>query len=259
LVVSVTDAARIEKLEQSLEEYRKLVRLLQEENERLKRGLLGQKAERFSTNEAQLSLAMLQMAFASDAPVTSEGPDAERIVAEYTRGKAKRKPLPEELPRVPIEILPLEVQHEGLDAFDQVGADVREVLERRAASTVVVQFIYKKVVRKDRDPNETTVVFSPDTVEMPIPRGLAGPGMLADTIVRRWQDHQPLNRLEGIYAREGLDLARSTICGWHDQLGVTAHSCCTFRGPVRAGTLRERRRGLLRRPSRTRIGPGRAR
>jgi hypothetical protein len=82
-----------------------------------------------------------------------------------------------------------------------------------------VQFIYKKFVRKDRDPSETTVVYSPETVEMPIPRGLAGPGMLADTIVRRWQDHQPLNRLEGIYAREGLELARSTLCGWHDQLG----------------------------------------
>jgi hypothetical protein len=62
LVVFVTDAERIEKLEGSLEkversldEYKKLVRLLQEENERLKRGLLGQKAERFSTNDAQLS------------------------------------------------------------------------------------------------------------------------------------------------------------------------------------------------------------
>jgi hypothetical protein len=43
--------------------------------------------------------------------------------------------------------------------------------------------------------------------------------LLADTIVRRWQDHQPLNRLEGIYGREGLDLARSTICTWHEQLG----------------------------------------
>ena len=25
--------------------------------------------------------------------------------------------------------------------------------------------------------------------------------------MRRWQDHQPLHRLEGIYAREGLELA----------------------------------------------------
>jgi Transposase C of IS166 homeodomain len=136
---------RIAELERSLEEYKKLNRLLREENERLKRGLLGQKAERFSTNDSQLSLAMLEMAFASGEPATAESPEAEQIIAEHTRGKAKRKPLPEELPRVPIEMLPLEVQKEGLDAFDQVGTDVREVLERRAASTVVVQFIYKKV------------------------------------------------------------------------------------------------------------------
>jgi transposase len=226
LVYFVTDAERIEKLEgtrdkleRSVDEYKKLVRLLQEENERLKRGLLGQKAERYSTNDSQLSLAMLEMAFGSGEPVAAESPEAEQLITEYTRGKAKRKPLPENLPRVPIEILPLEVQKEGLDAFELVGTDVREVLERRAPSTVVVQFIYKKFVRKDRDPSETTVVYSPETVEMPIPRGLAGPGMLADTIVRRWQDHQPLNRLEGIYAREGLELARSTLCGWHDQLG----------------------------------------
>ena len=46
--------------------------------------------------------------------------------------------------------------------------------------------------------------------ELPIARGLAGPGLLADTIVRRWQDHLPLHRLERIYGREGLELARST-------------------------------------------------
>jgi hypothetical protein len=46
--------------------------------------------------------------------------------------------------------------------------------------------------------------------------------MLADTIVRQWQDHQPLNRLEGIYAREGLELARSTMCTWHEQLAGLA-------------------------------------
>jgi hypothetical protein len=37
---------------------------------------------------------------------------------------------------------------------------------------------------------------------------------------RRWQDHQPLNRLEGIYAREGLDLAKSTLCTWHQTLAA---------------------------------------
>jgi transposase len=59
-----------------------------------------------------------------------------------------------------------------------------------------------------------------ETVELPIERGSAGPGLLADTIVRRWQDHQPLHRLEGIYRREGLELSRSTMCTWHMQLAT---------------------------------------
>ena len=29
-----------------------------------------------------------------------------------------------------------------------------------------------------------------------------------------YADHLPLHRLEGIFAREGIDLARSTLCGW---------------------------------------------
>jgi len=56
--------------------------------------------------------------------------------------------------------------------------------------------------------------------ELPLERGLAGPGLLADTIVRRWQDHLPLHRLEQVYAREGLELARSTMCGWHGELAA---------------------------------------
>src|SRR3954468_12380435 len=88
-------SSQLAKLERERDEYKNLVRLLQEENERLKRGLLGQKAERFSTNDAQLSLAMLEMAFASGEPVGDGSPEAEQIIAEYTRGKAKRKPLPE--------------------------------------------------------------------------------------------------------------------------------------------------------------------
>jgi hypothetical protein len=46
--------------------------------------------------------------------------------------------------------------------------------------------------------------------------------MLAETIVRRWCDHQPAHRQEAIYARDGLELARSTICGWHQALAVSA-------------------------------------
>ena len=70
--------------------------------------------------------------------------------------------------------------------------------------------------------HQTSDLVVAEPADLPIPKGIAGPGMLADTIVHRWQDHLPLNRLTGLYKRDGLDLARSTICGWHEQLAGLA-------------------------------------
>jgi transposase len=230
LVVDVSDGGTVEQrlvalemqiaaVAQERDEYRKLVLHLREENERLKRGLLGQKAERLPKDDAQLSLMMLGLTLGADADaaVSAPAPPAEQTVAEHTRAKPVRKPLPANLPREEIEIVPPEVERDP-DAFELIGTETREVLERRPSCTITVALIYKKYVRKDRKRGEATQVLVPETVELPIEHGVAGPGMLADTIVRRWQDHQPLNRLEGIYAREGLQVAKSTICGWHEKV-----------------------------------------
>jgi transposase len=48
----------------------------------------------------------------------------------------------------------------------------------------------------------------------PIDRGLAGPGLLAHVLVSKYADHLPLYRQSEIYAREGVDLDRSTLAGW---------------------------------------------
>ena len=217
--------AQLRKVEGERDEYRKLVLHLKEENERLRRGLLGQKAERLPRNDAQLSLAILGMAMAgADSSSEAEAAAAaveKQLVKEHTRCKPVRKPLPVELPRVEIEIVPPEVEREP-DAFECIGSETREVLERRPAAVVAVKLVYKKFARKDRERGGETEVLVGETVELPIERGSAGPGFLADTIVRRWQDHQPLNRLEVVYARDGLDLSRSTLCTWHGELGELA-------------------------------------
>jgi transposase len=48
----------------------------------------------------------------------------------------------------------------------------------------------------------------------PIARGLAGPGLLAHVLVSKYCDHLPLYRQSQIYAREGIELDRSTLADW---------------------------------------------
>ena len=208
--------AQFTRVEHARDEYRKLYLLLREQYERLKRGLLGQKAERLGRGEnaAQLTLAMLGMLL-GDASAAAPAPAAPEIeVPAHQRKPAVRRPLPEHLPHVTIEILPPEVEREGRDAFEQIGCESRDVLERRPASVVIVEIQKPKFIRRAPRPDGPTQVLVAETPELPIERGVAGPGMLADTVVRRWQDHLPLHRLESIYAREGVEIARSTLADW---------------------------------------------
>ena len=210
-----------EKVVEEREHYRELYLKTLEQCRKLELGVVGQKSERLGQDEAQLTMAVLATMLGHNA-VAPEPVDT-RPVREHERQKPTgRKPLPETLPRVEIEILPDDVQREGLDAFERIGEDVSETVERRPGSLVVVRVRRPKFVRKDRERCAETAVAIAPVPELPIERGLAGPGLVADTIVRRWQDHLPLNRLEQVYAREGLELARSTMCGWHAEAAALA-------------------------------------
>ena len=48
----------------------------------------------------------------------------------------------------------------------------------------------------------------------PIARGLAGPGLLAHVLISKYADHLPLYRQCEIYARQGVELERSTLADW---------------------------------------------
>ena len=217
---------RLTKAETERDEYRKLIALLREEIERLKRGLLGQKAERIPKNDAQLSLAILGLLEAgkslAETPAPAHETAEETETITYERRKPARRAPPENLPVVTLEVIPDDVQRKGLENFERIGQDESKSVEKRSSAVVVLHTIRPKFVPKDRPKNAETTVVIAEPPELPIPRGNAGPGILAETIVRRWQDHLPLTRLESIYAREGLPLARSTIAGWHEQLSALA-------------------------------------
>jgi transposase len=220
-------AKRIEKLVEEREYYRELYLQTLAHCRKLELGIVGPTSERLGEHDAQLTMAVLATLLNQHHDQAAAPPpaDAEQPVREHVRTKPTgRKPLPENLPRVEVEILPEEVQREGLDAFERIGEDVSEAVERRPGSLVVVRVRRPKFVRKDRERCAETAVAIAPVPEQVIERGLAGPGLLADTIVRRWQDHLPLHRLEQVYAREGLPLARSTLCGWHAELAELVRS-----------------------------------
>lgn len=187
---------------------------------RLERGLLGPSTERLAKSESQLSLGMIDFMLSEREQEEIEDLQVSPVDAHTRKKPTGRKPIPDHLPRVDIEIVSDEVRREGLDAFVRIGEEVTEVLERRPASLVVARIIKPKFKRKDDSENAAIVVGR--TPSQPIERGLAGPGLLADTIVRRWSDHCPLHRLERIYARDGVHLARSTMCTWHTELAEMA-------------------------------------
>jgi transposase len=75
---------------------------------------------------------------------------------------------------------------------------------------VVAEKLPAVVVAERAKPGSIVIAELP---ERPIPRGIAGPGLLAYVLVSKFADHLPLHRQEKIFRREGLHLPRSTLCG----------------------------------------------
>jgi transposase len=90
-----------------------------------------------------------------------------------------------------------------------LGEDVAEMLERVRACFKVIRHVRPKLSCDACDR-----IVQAAAPSRPIDRGLAGPGLLAHVLVSKYADHQPLYRQSEIYAREGVDLDRSTLAGW---------------------------------------------
>jgi transposase len=196
------------------DEYRRLYLAMLERNKVLERGILFQGRERVLPPES-LALPLLGMLTGTtETPATPTDPPKKKDPPPPPTG---RKPFPKSLPRVDIEVIPPEVGQLGLAQFDRIGEDVSETIERRIGGVVVLRVHKVKFAPKDRGDEGVSIVQG-QMPPLPIPGGMAGPALLAETIVKRWEDHQPLHRMERSFGRDGIELARSTICGWHQQL-----------------------------------------
>jgi transposase len=89
------------------------------------------------------------------------------------------------------------------------GEDISEQLEYIPDSFKVIRHVRPKFSCSGCD----RIVEAPAS-SRPIERGLAGPGLLAHVLISKYSDHLPLYRQSEIYARQGVEISRSTLAGW---------------------------------------------
>ena len=171
---------------------------------KLRRTQFGRSSEQLDAmvDQLQLGLEELQINHAELTPSIEPAP----------RTVSRRKPLPEHLPRE-IHVHQPDSQCSGCGGMLRyLGEDVAEMLEYVPARFKVVRHVRPKLVCGGCE--HIAQVAAPSR---PIARGLAGPGLLAHVLVSKFVDHLPLYRQCEIYAREGVDLERSTLADWVGQ------------------------------------------
>src|SRR5436190_22775835 len=89
------------------------------------------------------------------------------------------------------------------------GEDVAEILDYVPARFRVIQHVRPKLACPACER-----IVQMEAPSRPIERGMAGAGLLAHVLVSKYADHLPLYRQAQIYAREGVDLERSTMAEW---------------------------------------------
>lgn len=189
-----------------------LIEKLRSELARLKRAQFGVSSEKLKARVEQLELAIEAL----------EVDEAERLAAapvvadavEASRARPARRPLPDHLPRE-------SVIHPGPCACPSCGGTLRRVGEDVTETLDYVPGRFK-VVRHVREAfacRSCEGMVQAPALHHAIARGRAGAGLLAHIAVAKFDDHLPLYRQAEIYARDGVDLATSTLSGW---VGATA-------------------------------------
>jgi len=174
---------------------------------KLKRLQFGQSSEKLSREIEQLEFELDEL-----NEDEAERAEARPAAAAKPASQPKRRPLPEHLPREEEVHEPSCTCPNCGGAMRKLGEDVTEVLEYVPASFKVIRHVRPKLSCRSCE----TIVQAP-MPSLPIERGRPGPGLLAHVLVAKYADHLPLYRQSGIYAREGVDLERSTLAGWVGQ------------------------------------------
>ena len=132
-----------------------------------------------------------------------------------TKGQAVRQALPAKLPRIEHHHEIAQTHCACGQALKRIGEEVSEQLDCEPAQFFVLRHILGKCACACCQ----TIVAAPMPAQM-IDNAVPAPGMLAQVVVAKHDDHQPLYRQEVVYARSGVHIARLSMAQWIGICGV---------------------------------------
>ena len=189
-----------------------LIEQLKVQIAKLKRMQFGKSSEKLDSQIAQLELQLDELHEDESHAVATSPAVVQALIKETPEkpmDKPWRKPLPDHLPREEEVHEPSCTCPNCGGVMRKLGEDVTEILDYVPASFKVIRHVRPKLSCRICE----TIVQSP-MPSLPIERGRPGPGLLAHVLVAKYADHLPLYRQSGIYAREGVELERSTLADW---------------------------------------------
>jgi transposase len=176
---------------------------------KLRRMKFGRSSEKWDRQIEQLELRLEELQ-TSQAEKLAVALAAKQTTPDTPVNARARRALPDHLPRATRKYMP---KHEACPdcggALKPLGEDVSEILEYVQVRFKVIRQVRPKLACAGCDR-----IVQAEAPSRPIERGLAGPGLLAHVLVSKYGDHCPLYRQSEIYAREGVELDRSTLADW---------------------------------------------
>ncbi len=201
--------AQVEAKRSEVIEARLMIEKLKLQIARLRRIQFGRKSERHDAHVAQLELIVEEL----ETSLAASAPAAESSVVDTAKASPRmppvRHPPPAHLPRENVVHAAACTCPDCGGELKKIGEDVAEQLEFIPEHFKVIRHVRPKFACA-----KCSILVQAPAPSRPIDKGLAGPGLLAHVAVSKYLDHLPLYRQSEIYARQGVDLDRSTLADW---------------------------------------------
>lgn len=184
------------------------IAFLKQELAQLKKIIFGSKQERFVPSDV-ITPQQLSLNIEAEAVAAVKITDAKKIA--YTKVTTAttptplhpgRNPLPDHLERREQVIEPTA----DIALLKKIGEEVTEELEYEPGKLFVNKIIRPKYAK----PGGEGVIIAP-MIERPLPKAIAGPGLLAQVVIDKYIDHLPLHRQMERFKRDGVNIAYSTL------------------------------------------------